>query len=246
VKTIVAQAVARQLRKVRGSLTQAEFAQLLGIKQQQYSRYESGRRIPPDDVLLKAARYAHIDVQNIVGQSFAGQPMAPDDARMVAERLHPLSPEVRIVSPQEVRERLERLERVENYIPIPLVADRAAAGDPLLIDEHDIEGYAVIYQSWLSEAGKYACVRLRGDSMWPVLGEGDIVCVNHARREPELLRGKIVAAAVEGEGVTIKYLNWDERSWILEPENRAHRPIYVPKGQDVVVGAVEWCWRRFK
>jgi SOS-response transcriptional repressor LexA len=236
-RTLVAQAVAKQLRKVRGSLTQAEFARLLGIKQQQYSRYESGRRIPPDEVLLKAARYAKIDVQEIV---------APEGAGLLGERLRPLAAEVHIVSPEEVRRHLERLERVENYVPIPLVSDRAAAGDPLLIDEHDIEGYAVIYQSWLSESGRYSCVRLRGDSMYPALNDGDIVAINHARRDPEGLRGKIVAAKVGEDGVTIKYLNWDERSWILEPENRIYRPIYVPRDQEVLIGAVEWCWRRFK
>lgn len=241
-KTLVAEAVGKQLRKVRGSLSQAEFARLLGIRQQQYSRYESGRRVPPDDVLLRAARYANLDVQRLLAQPV----LAPEGAAVIGERLHPLAPEVRIVAPQELRGRLERLERVENYIPIPLVADRAAAGDPLLIDEHDIEGFAVIYQSWLSESGRYACVRLRGDSMRPVLDEGDIVAINHARRDPALLRGKIVAASVPGEGVTIKYLNWDERSWVLEPENRAYRPIYVPKDQEVLVGAVEWCWRRFR
>ncbi len=241
-KTLVAQAVARQLRRVRGSLTQAEFARLLGIKQQQYSRYESGRRIPPDDVLLKAARYANLDVQAVVGQPI----LAPEGAGLLGERLHPLAPEVRIVTPEEARPHLEELERVENYIPIPLVADRAAAGDPLLIDEHDIEGYAVIYQSWLSEHGRYSCVRLKGDSMYPALDDGDIVCVNHARHDPETLRHKVIAAAVPGEGVTIKYLNWDQRSWVLEPENRLHRPIYVPRDQEVVVGAVEWCWRRFR
>lgn len=255
-KTLVAQAVARQLRRVRGSLTQAEFARVLGIKQQQYSRYESGRRIPPDEVLVRAARYANLDVQAILSQPVMSQPVVAqpvvhypaetEGAGLIGERLHPLSPEVRIVAPEEVKGRLERLERLENYIPIPLVADRAAAGDPLLIDEHDIEGYAVIYQSWLSESGRYACVRLRGDSMHPVLDDGDIVAINHARTDPAALRHKIVAARVPGEGVTIKYLNWDERSWILEPENRQHRPIYVPKEQEVVVGAVEWCWRRFK
>jgi SOS-response transcriptional repressor LexA len=241
VKTLVAEAVGRHLRRVRGGLSQAEFARLLGLRQQQYSRYESGRRIPPDDVLERAARYANLDVHSLLSQPI----LAPEGAGMLGERLHPLAPEVRIVAPEELRGRLERLERVENYIPIPLVADRAAAGDPLLIDEHDIEGYAVIYQSWLAESGRYSCVRLRGDSMRPVLDEGDIVCVNHARRDPAALKGKIIAANVPGEGVTIKYLNWDERSWVLEPENRAFRPIYVPKDQEIIVGAVEWCWRRF-
>jgi SOS-response transcriptional repressor LexA len=231
VRTLVSKAIGERLRRLRGSLSQVEFSKVLGIAQQQYSRYESGKRIAPDEVLRKAADFAHVDVSQIV---------AP------AARSVPFSAEVRIVAPEEAKERLEGLERAENYVPIPLVSDRAAAGDPRYINENDVEGYAVIYQSWLTESGSYSCVRIQGESMMPVLGEGDIVCVNHARRDPMQLRGKIVAASLGDEGVTIKYLNWDERSWVLEPENRAFRPIYVPKERDVVVGAVEWCWRRFR
>jgi len=230
VRTLVAKAIGERLRKIRGDVTQAEFSQYLGIAQQQYSRYESGKRIPPDELLLKAAAFAHVDVSQIVA------PRGPSG---------PFSAEVRIITPEEAKERLEDLERAENYVPIPLVSDAAAAGDPRYINENDVEGYAVIYQSWLTETGTYSCVRIHGESMMPVLGEGDIVCVNHARRDPVQLRGKIIAASLPEEGVTIKYLNWDDRSWVLEPENRAFRPIYVPKDREVIVGAVEWCWRRF-
>ncbi|MFH0809958.1 MAG: XRE family transcriptional regulator [Pseudomonadota bacterium] len=241
-KTLVSQAIGRQLRRVRGSLSQAEFARALGLKQQQYQRYESGKRIPPDDVLLKVARYANLDVQTM---------MALDSGGLLCERSRPLLPEARIVALEEIGQRLRRQGLEDAYVPVPLVSDRAAGRDPALLDEQDVEGYVIVAQSWLPAPGRRSCVRVRDDAMAPALNEGDVVGINHARRDPQGLKGKLIAARLSGQGLIVRYLNGDGRDWILEAENRLHRPVYLPEdtlpdAAEVFVGAVEWCWKIFK
>ncbi len=143
------------------------------------------------------------------------------------------------------KEAFRRIERVENYRPIKLLADRVAGGDPREVDENDIESYTVIYESWVKKTGVYSSVRMKGDSMAPVLREGDIITINHARTNSERLRGKIVAVRIPGEGVTIKYLNEDSLHFILEPANPLAQTIYVDKDKAKIIGVVEWAWRKF-
>jgi phage repressor protein C with HTH and peptisase S24 domain len=107
----------------------------------------------------------------------------------------------------------------------------------------------VIYQAWLRPNGKYSCVRIKGGSMLPVLAEGDIVAVNHARTEPEDLHRKMIALSLEEEGVTIKYLQVepDRRHLVVYAENRAEwEPRFLELDQLRIVGAVEWAWRKFE
>ena len=53
---IIAVRVGARLKDLRGDLTQSQYAEKLGLKQSQYSRYETGERLAPDAVLEKAAR----------------------------------------------------------------------------------------------------------------------------------------------------------------------------------------------
>ena len=47
-----------RIRELRGDLTQAEFAQLLDIKQAMISRYEADKEMPSPPVLLRLAQFS--------------------------------------------------------------------------------------------------------------------------------------------------------------------------------------------
>ena len=47
--------------------TQKEIAEYLKITQQQYSLYESGKRIMPLDLIIQLAKYYNVDMNYIVG-----------------------------------------------------------------------------------------------------------------------------------------------------------------------------------
>lgn len=59
----------RRLRDLRedNDCTQKDIARLLGMKQPQYSRYESGQRDVPTAVLIRLSEYYNTSVDYILG-----------------------------------------------------------------------------------------------------------------------------------------------------------------------------------
>ena len=50
-------------------LTQAQIAQILGIAQTVYSRYERGYQTIPLELLIRLADYYHVSIDYLVGRS---------------------------------------------------------------------------------------------------------------------------------------------------------------------------------
>lgn len=226
----------QKIRKSKG-LTQKAFAKPLKISQNYLSQIESGQRGPSIELLCSIKSRYGISLDWLLtgkGQS----PFAE------AKENLPISvPELKIIALDEARKRFEKNDRVEDFVPVPLLSDRAAAGQPAYIDESDIEGYAVIYRSWVRNEKMHTAVRIRGDSMGPLLMDGYIVGIDHTQTDPNKLNNKIVAARYE-DGVTIKYFCHDKHCWILYSSNRHYPPIHIRKqdGPSPVIGKVVWWW----
>lgn len=254
----------RDLREEMG-LTQGEMAERLGIRQNELSRFETGARSPEPDMLAKIAQVGEVMADWLVGEEHLSAAQAREIRRkgiaagkelvhigmdrityfggQVAERAERfLLPSINIVSPEEAK----KLEISEDFVPVRLLSNAAAAGSPREIDPSDVEGICVIYRRWLTHPDDTTCIRIIGDSMHPVLQDGSIVAVNHAIRLPEDVAGRIVAAQVEDEGVVIKWLRQTKGgSWILESENREH-PIIEMEEPSRIIGKVEWAWSLFR
>lgn len=83
---LIQKAIGRRLRLLRGEMTQAKFAEILGTNQAMLSRYESGSVEAPRAILEKAADHAGTSLEWILlGQAEA--PPAPE--RKVAEQKPP-------------------------------------------------------------------------------------------------------------------------------------------------------------
>ena len=63
----------RDLREDR-DLSQREVAELLGMKQPQYNRYERGLRDIPTDVLIRLARFYNVSTDYILGLTNISKP----------------------------------------------------------------------------------------------------------------------------------------------------------------------------
>jgi len=59
------QKIADRLIKLRGSRTQAEVAQAIGVTPSAYSMYENGERIPRDEIKKRIAEYYKRTVNTI-------------------------------------------------------------------------------------------------------------------------------------------------------------------------------------
>lgn len=259
--------------RLKHGLTQKEFADRISIKQGYLSNVERGRRQPSGLVLaaiqsrfnvrkewLEAGRggkegldfnyvlglIEHLPkeekdkVEQMLYKSIIYDAI-PDEVRAHLLLTSKPVPDLKVVSRRELKEAA----RWEAFAPIPLVAGAAAAGDPRAISDHDIEDYCLIHQSWCKRPEDYVCVRLKGDSMEPVLPDGSIVAVHLKQRSPRRLVGKIIAARHEG-GVAVKELARAGDHWVLLSYNKEHGPIVLdPLGEESpIIGKVAWWWAR--
>ena len=80
--------------------------------------------------------------------------------------------------------------------------------------------------------------------MEPLLREGDIVCIEHVETKITSLRGRLVAALVEG-GVVVKRLDKrsSARQIILRSANKSYGPLqFPPSPSSRIIGQVTWRW----
>lgn len=257
----------RELRRALG-ISQSQLAERLGLgNKKNVADWEQGSREPAPRRYVQLARLAGVDspegsglakwfsrrVLERVGadaRTLAAalgerkrEPAPTQPAGRSRERL--LAPELKVVLLEEWGERFRALERLDHYVPIPLLKDEAAAGTPLEISERHLDGFALIYYAWCPNPGNYTCVHVRGDSMSPILNDGAIVAIDHSQRDPSLLRHRMVAARHE-DGVTVKWLDLDPSGQLLLiPENEHYPPLPLPRTQtNPIVGMIAWWWNR--
>ena len=121
-------------------------------------------------------------------------------------------------------------ERVAESAPsrrIP-VFGRVAAGIPIEAIE-DIIDYEDIPSTW---PGEYMALRVQGDSMTPVIRDGDTVI---ARRQSDAESGDIVIAQINGHDATIKKLIKHPHSITLQPFNPVYEPLVFNDNQKVAI-----------
>lgn len=110
------------------------------------------------------------------------------------------------------------------YIRIPVLG-RVAAGIPIEQIE-DVEDFEDIRAPEGSEADYFA-LRIRGDSMQPLIQDGSVVIVH---RQPDAETGEIVIATVNGDDATCKRLKKYAEGIMLVSINPAYDPMVFEKG----------------
>ncbi len=95
--TLIAAWVGRRLKQLRGQRTQKEFADLLGLSQAQYNRYETGKRLAHDKVLAGVAEICGLSPERVIwGDDLpAGAAPGEEAARDVAALIALLDDEAR-------------------------------------------------------------------------------------------------------------------------------------------------------
>lgn len=129
-------------------------------------------------------------------------------------------------------------------IKIPVLGE-VIAGVPLEAIE-DIIDYEEISEDMASR-GEFFGLKVKGDSMEPVLYAGDIVIV---RVQPTADSGDIVIVLVNGDESTIKKLKLLDDGLMLIPANPTYEPMYYSRKQVIelpvqIVGKVVELRRSF-
>lgn len=219
-------------------MNQRTLAQQVGITETSAHKYCQKGGVPEWDILLRIAKIFDVSVDWLLTGK---QPRAKSAQ----------PPTLNIQTVPRFK-RFAHEASLDQYIPIRVVADAVAAGAPSEVRDDEISGWALIYASreWMSgDLENYTCAHVRGESMAPILADGDLVAINHGMTDPLPLDGKMVAFRVDG-GVTIKWLKFlpEKQTVVGVPENKDELDHVVTlKGEEInggIVGKVAWWWSK--
>lgn len=128
-----------------------------------------------------------------------------------------------------------------DWLDIPRIDIAASAGGGALGGIEQEVGTFRFSSQWLREQGFVAAmlsaIRVAGDSMEPLLRDGDEILVD---RTPRPLRDGIHVVRVDGTLLVKRVQTGHPGQIVLESENPAYRPIVLPPGEIEVLGRVVW------
>ncbi len=88
-------------------------------------------------------------------------------------------------------------------------------------------------------------LRVQGNSMYPLINNGDTVAIDYSQSSAGELNGKIVIASHKKRGLTIARFRKYREIELLEPENREYDPIQINNDRNwKIVGRALWWIRR--
>lgn len=105
-------------------------------------------------------------------------------------------------------------------IKIPVLGT-VPAGIPISAIE-DIIDYEEIPKSWENQ-GEFFGLKIKGDSMYPTLENGDVVIV---KKQSTADNGDTVIVMVNGDDATCKRYERSETGIMLIPNNNAYNPVF--------------------
>lgn len=124
-------------------------------------------------------------------------------------------------------------EKISDLVNIPIVG-RISCGNGVLAYE-DIDGYHPTPKAWIG-SGEHFYLHAKGDSMSGArIEDGDLVLI---RKQEEVENGEIAAVLIGDEAVLKRvYINGDQL--VLQSENAAYPPIFVPPAEARIIGKLK-------
>jgi SOS-response transcriptional repressor LexA len=131
-------------------------------------------------------------------------------------------------------------------VAVPLLKVVAAApgekgdGKPEL-DDAPVDSMIAAPKDWCPNPTTTSCLRVRGNSMSPLILEGYIVAVDSSQTDRSVLDGKVIIAWHRDMGLTVSRFRRYDRTEILQPENQEYESIPLSgKQQWKIVAKVLW------
>lgn len=94
---------------------------------------------------------------------------------------------------------------------------------------------------WCPNPAYTSLLRVKGESMQPLIRNGDILAVDSYQVERPELYGRIVIASSEEKGLCVSRLSRYDTLDVLEAENRQYEPVILNKASGWrIVGKVLW------
>jgi SOS-response transcriptional repressor LexA len=131
-------------------------------------------------------------------------------------------------------------------VALPLLKVQAAShgekGDDLhLLSDAPIESMMAAPKDWCPNPAYTSCLRVRGNSMAPMIQDGFVVAVDSSQIDMNSLDGKIVIAWHKDVGLTISRFRLYDHTAVLVPENSEYGAVAISAKQPwKVVATVLW------
>jgi phage repressor protein C with HTH and peptisase S24 domain len=208
--------------------TQTDLANKAGVSQGAIGHLESGRTSTSRSITSIAKA---LDVDPIWLAEGKGEPRSGDrmDALASGDPAEFVQNATR-VTPDGVD---------EDTFPVKLVNLRLQAGFPGFEADRSFEdgGTVNVPQQWIDRnelvPNCLIAIKVRGDSMEPMMFEDDIVVINIADTKP--VNGQIYAINFDGQAV-VKQMVYAERDWWLHSFNPDHKRKRCRSGECIVIG----------
>jgi len=207
-------------RRLELNLTQKELADAVGITEATLSRYENNLRIPNADILKKIATILKTDMDYFVDIPQSQPTSQAWHIDEVVKKFLENNPDVRPVG---------------KLVPVPIIGTVRAGSDGSLACEEYL-GSELVELDTVKD-GDYFFLRVKGDSMYPEIFEGDLVLV---RKQPDVESGELAVVIVNGDEGVVKKVIKKENAIVLQSLNPKYEPIVITEGQDfMIVGKVK-------
>jgi DNA polymerase V len=128
---------------------------------------------------------------------------------------------------------------VGGTVTIPVFIAPIWAGIPSEIPElgEDFDGEIEVPEEFVKHPNKTFAIRIKGDSMEPLLKDGDQVIADFSDMERSRSLGKVIVAYLDGN-FTIKRLKIKKNKWYLVAENPSYPDIEIKAGMHFIVWGV--------
>ena len=256
---------ATRLKELRteAKLTQQDLADIIKVSKSTISMYENGKRLPEYETLEAIADCFNVDMDYLTGKSDYEDlhshamkvtirkrdgtvlPYPREKISAMIEKafseLHNHADE--LYNHADFEEPELKLTPATDYVNIP-VFGAIACGEPIEAF-NEVLDYTTIPASWLKGGQEYFCLTAAGDSMEPLISEGDIAVI---RKQPDCENGQICAVFVNGYDATLKKIYKTGRIITLQPVNPAKEPQSFEIGGDTdiqIIGVMVELRRRF-
>ena len=131
-------------------------------------------------------------------------------------------------------------------LAIPLlkvaVASPGEKGDSsTMLHDEAVESMIAAPRDWCPNPSATTCLRVRGNAMMPLIGDGYILAVDSSQTDAAELKGKVVIAWHKDTELMVSRLQHYDHTEVLQPENREYQPIVLSnKNKWKIFGKVLW------
>jgi len=224
--------------------SQHELGKRLGTSAMSVSRWESGQAQPPAEAYIKLGNLA-ADPLCWYFWSQAGLSLA-DVRRVLPDADHRMKPKKPTLLVARAGVKRTKTEQADDFVAVPLLPVYAATPGEQGDEEADLamsapERLLAAPVEWCPHPGATLCLRVKGNSMSPLILDGYIIAIDTSDKHHDSLVGEIVLARHREKGLLVSRLIRFDHTDALVSDQREYDSVSVADGSDwKILGRVLW------